>query len=65
MALEHQGVQVRYDLITTLNCVSDERSYLGIHPGFDNTANRVVIFISLKAIDGKSWRINAMLDPAE
>jgi hypothetical protein len=65
VALEHQGVQIRYDLVTTLNCVSDERSDLGVHPGLDNTADRVVIFISLEAVDGKPWRINAMLDPAE
>ncbi len=65
MAFEHEGVEIWYDFVTTLDCISYERSNLRIHPWLDNTANRIVVFVSLEAVNGKSWGIDAELDPAE
>jgi hypothetical protein len=65
MALKHQRVKIRYNLVTTLDRVSNERSNLWIHPWLDDAADSVVVCICLETVDSKSWRINTELYPTE
>lgn len=65
MAFEHERIEVWNQFIATFDCIANERSYFGIHPGFDYAANSIVIFVGFEAVDCEAWGVDAELNPTK
>lgn len=64
MALQREGVDVWYQLVSTFDSISDDCSGFRVHPRFDNISDIVVIRRRFEAVDSESGGVDAELDPS-
>lgn len=65
MGGKHEGIEVRDNFIATFYGGTDLGCDFGVHPGFDDAADCVVVFVGFETVYCEAGGVTPKLDPAK